>query len=209
MSKDLLKYVLIGLAASFCISAKDAGESEEIAMMRCSKERGYCDQDEGDRPFYPEHGRSSHSDRDRSYYPDHGRRFANEHRGYDDRARRDYRDDRRMDDRRGHYHDNRHEHRCPEQRCAPRCERCAPRCGQERCCSPDAYGNAGHTLDSAGRRRCTPRADREYKIYEQTNCDSKGRCQEHSKLEKTSRPVEKREVAVKRKSAAQKVLEGY
>lgn len=38
MSKDLLKIALIGLAATFCISAKQAHNQKEVAMAKCSKE---------------------------------------------------------------------------------------------------------------------------------------------------------------------------
>ena len=37
MSKDLLKIALIGLAATFCISAKQAHNQKEVAMAKCSK----------------------------------------------------------------------------------------------------------------------------------------------------------------------------
>jgi hypothetical protein len=42
MNKDLLKIALIGLAAGFCISAKDvpAKRNQEVAMSKCTKENG-------------------------------------------------------------------------------------------------------------------------------------------------------------------------
>jgi hypothetical protein len=37
MNKNLLKIVMVGVIAGFCISAK---ETQEIAMSRCSKDNG-------------------------------------------------------------------------------------------------------------------------------------------------------------------------
>lgn len=176
MRKNLLNYALLGLAATFCISAKQAEDLEEIAMAKCSRDSDRCYQAQ-EREYYPE--------QDRRYYEDN-------------RARRSPEQEYRGQERRG----------C--ERAAPRCENCYPRCG-ERCgtryCFPDARGNAGYTLDSAGRRRCARPPATEYRVTEQRNCDDRGRCQEYTKNEEVNSNLPKQEIV--RKSAAQKVLEGY
>lgn len=191
MRKDILKYALLGLVACFCISAKHAEDYEEIAMARCSRDndRGYYGQD---RECYPEE-RRGRPDQNR-YYPEAERRHEDRRAYYEnDRARRYA----------AEQQDYRHDRRAYENRAAPKC---SDRCGKG-CCYPDARGNAGYTLDSAGRRRCTPGSAREYRISEQRNCDARGNCQEVSKLEEVNKPMPRREIV--RKSAAQKVLEGY
>lgn len=168
-----LKYVVLSLAAMFCISANPVAE-QEIAMMKCSRNGDYHNQEDRRRGNCPDQAKCGAP-----------RRYAD-------------------GDQEDRYQDSRYQ----EKQHAPK------RCSQERCCGgrscyPDARGKAGYTLDSAGRRRCIPSSTREYKINHQGPCDSKGNCKESAKLEEIRNSPQISEVTIRRKSAAQKVLEGY
>jgi hypothetical protein len=181
-----LNYLVLSLAATFCVSANPVVD-QEIAMMKCSRDREYYHQDDCGRPCSPDQVGCGNP-----------RRYADD----DQDMRREYREDRRdvreFRDRREPYREARYQ----DKHHGPRC------CGQ-RSCYPDANGRAGYTLDSAGRRRCVPASTPEYKIDLQGPCDSKGNCKESAKLEQVRNSPQFSEVTVRRKSAAQKVLEGY
>lgn len=216
MTRNLLKIALLGLVASFCISAKEASDSQEVAMAKCSRDgrrdqgrSGKCSDREG---RYDSRGRY-HDDRSGRYYDDRRARPARENEerqyrdgNYDNRNVRDNRyyndrgDDRYYEDR------NCRDGRCYEDRCEEgRCSQYRP--STERC----------NTIDSAGRQRCYSGDNtRVYENCGQKDCDKRGNCTESTETTELrineappARTSALSEITVKRKSAAQKVLEGY